>query len=238
MTEEKQPKEIPSEREDNIGPDFIKAFIAARAEMPAATKNAVNPHFGNKYSDLESVISVIEGPLERQGLALLTLPVPDPSSVTLEFYLIHDSGQYIKFQIKMTPEKNTPQAFGSTLSYARRYGITTLFNLKTEDDDGNEASKPPPATQQKSSQSHSAPPEYQTNKTLPAETKHKNRAGINEIRLKTKLNDSGVPWGAFLRFMKNTNRIKDETELTEDRCFKIEEKYNQVIEEYNKWSKQ
>lgn len=39
--------------------------------------------------------------------------------------------------------QNSPQAFGSALTYARRYSLMTACGIAPEDDDGNAASKPP-----------------------------------------------------------------------------------------------
>ncbi len=38
--------------------------------------------------------------------------------------------------------QNSPQAFGSALTYARRYSLMTACGIAPEDDDGNAASKP------------------------------------------------------------------------------------------------
>jgi hypothetical protein len=47
--------------------------------------------------------------------------------------------------VNMQPEKNSPQAIGSAITYMRRYAISAVLGLIVEeDDDGNKASNPTP----------------------------------------------------------------------------------------------
>jgi hypothetical protein len=43
----------------------------------------------------------------------------------------------------MINKPNDPQAQGSGISYARRYGLQSLINIGAEDDDGNKATEKP-----------------------------------------------------------------------------------------------
>jgi hypothetical protein len=42
----------------------------------------------------------------------------------------------------LMPVKPDPQGYGSAVTYARRYDLSALIGLASDDDDGNEASKP------------------------------------------------------------------------------------------------
>ena len=72
-------------------------------------------------------------------------------SVIVYTTLAHASGQWIRGETCMTPEKRGPQAVGICTTYARRYGLAAITGLVQADDDaegatdreGNgEASKP------------------------------------------------------------------------------------------------
>ena len=56
--------------------------------------------------------------------------------------LLHESGEFIEYPPATTkPDKNTPQGVGSALTYMRRYSLSAVFGITSDqDDDGNEAS--------------------------------------------------------------------------------------------------
>ena len=56
--------------------------------------------------------------------------------------LHHESGEYMEYPpLMVKPEKNTPQGVGSAITYSRRYSLSTVFGITSDqDDDGNEAS--------------------------------------------------------------------------------------------------
>jgi hypothetical protein len=56
--------------------------------------------------------------------------------------LLHESGEKIESFTKiLCKSSNDPQAYGSGVTYARRYGLQSLVSLGAEDDDGNTATK-------------------------------------------------------------------------------------------------
>jgi hypothetical protein len=55
---------------------------------------------------------------------------------------MHESGEYIKSTFFMEPDKRNPQGAGMVITYQRRYGISSVLGLNTDDDDdGNGSSK-------------------------------------------------------------------------------------------------
>jgi ribosome-binding ATPase YchF (GTP1/OBG family) len=59
----------------------------------------------------------------------------------LETIILHTSGQWISERFYMKPSKSDPQAYGSVITYQRRYALSAILGLNTdEDDDGNRAS--------------------------------------------------------------------------------------------------
>jgi len=64
------------------------------------------------------------------------------SCVTIEGqnYLIgtlsHSSGEWIRTFIPLIADKMDMQKMGSAISYARRYALSSLCHIATEDDDG------------------------------------------------------------------------------------------------------
>lgn len=120
--------------------NIYKAILAFQSECPLITKDAVNPFFKSKYAPLDAIWKVIHPILKKHGL-IVTQPVHEGRVITA---VIHaESGESISGSFPMVAKDQTPQSYGSAVSYARRYGLCSLLSLQTgEDDDGNEATKP------------------------------------------------------------------------------------------------
>jgi hypothetical protein len=69
-----------------------------------------------------------------------------PDTVTITTRLAH-AGQWIESDLTLPVPKKTAQAFGSAITYGRRYGLMAALGIPADDDDGNAASAPalPPA---------------------------------------------------------------------------------------------
>lgn len=113
------------------------ALVEFQRSSPDIRKNAVNPHFKNRYADLASIIDAVRGPLTDAGLAVVQLPDGDD----LITRLVHKSGQWISSRTALKCSKPDAQGYGSALTYARRYAISAMLNLAADDDDGEAASR-------------------------------------------------------------------------------------------------
>jgi len=120
--------------------ELAKALSAAQSEIMAASKDRQNPFFNSTYATLASVWEACRGPLTKNGLSVAQLPVNDNARVGIVTTLMHASGQWMRSVLFATPEKQTPQALGSALTYCRRYALAAVVGVAPEDDDGDEAS--------------------------------------------------------------------------------------------------
>lgn len=121
---------------------LASAYALAFAEIEGATKSANNPHFKSKYADLGAVIDAIKPALIKHGLFYTQSPMPSQGGVTIATRLHHASGEVLDLGELFVPaNKNDAQAYGSALTYARRYALVTAFGVPTEDDDGNAAAR-------------------------------------------------------------------------------------------------
>lgn len=131
---------------DNLG-QLAKALAAAQAEMGAAKKDAVNPHFKSKYADFSAIVDASRPVLAKQGLAILQGTACEGATVTVATRLIHASGEWIESALTMTAKDAAPQSLASVLTYGRRYGWSTLIGLAADEDDDGEKASPRPAQQ-------------------------------------------------------------------------------------------
>ena len=124
--------------------DLAKALAAAQSSLSAAKKDAVNPHFKNKYATLQSVWDAAREVLAPNGLSVVqTFGQTDGSRMDITTTLLHTSGQWISGTLSMTPQRADPQGIGSAITYGRRYGLSSILGIVTDDDDdGNAASQP------------------------------------------------------------------------------------------------
>lgn len=117
-----------------------KALIEFQGRMVKVTKDAVNPHFKNRYASLSQIIESVQKPLNECGLAIVQMPTGDHE---LETILLHTSGEYIAETYRMSPQRDDPQGLGSAITYQRRYALGAILCLNIdEDDDAEKASTP------------------------------------------------------------------------------------------------
>lgn len=101
-----------------------------------------------KYAPLEELHRVYQKPLSDNGLSLVQRINPSGSGIALYTRLMHESGQWME-SIMPIQAGGGPQAFGSELTYYRRYATASILNIVSEDDDdanlaeGNDAQPAP-----------------------------------------------------------------------------------------------
>lgn len=124
------------------------ALLKVQQEMSPATKDGNNPFTKSKYATLNSVMEACREPLVNNGILLTQAPVPPPDYLGggylgLMTKLIHaESGQWISSLTVIPLPKSDPQGMGSAITYARRYALTAMLGMITEDDDGEAAKVP------------------------------------------------------------------------------------------------
>jgi len=125
---------------------FSSDLVAALAELRTLGQDGSNPHFKSRYLTLQTLIEGVRPILARHNLALLQPVTADGNSVTVTTVILHASGAKYDSGLTLTATgPATPQALGSLISYARRYGAGSLLGIVSDpdaDDDANAASAP------------------------------------------------------------------------------------------------
>jgi hypothetical protein len=115
--------------------NLTKALFEFQGKVTSVKKNAKNDHFKNKYADLTSIIETINPILQECGILVTQHPNEDVL-VTTVYHA--DSGEFMQSeQVLRMKDFNNPQQQGSAITYARRYALSSIFNLNQEEDDGN-----------------------------------------------------------------------------------------------------
>lgn len=140
---------------------FLTALVKLHADLPIIEKNAENDHFKSKFADLASIIKAVRPVLTKHGFALVQLADHEGETPTLVTVLWHISGGSIRSTTPLYMSKTDAQGYGSSLTYAKRYAISSMLLLATEeDDDGNAASEPPTQRRPSPRQSHTVSEEF------------------------------------------------------------------------------
>lgn len=120
--------------------ELAKALSQAQSEMRGAVKDAQNPFFKSRYSDLESCWDAAREPLTKNGLSVSqTMGFKAECGPTLITTLLHTSGQWIEGEQPVFPKSQAPQEMGSAITYSRRYGFAAIVGLYQTDDDAETA---------------------------------------------------------------------------------------------------
>lgn len=161
------------------------AIVKAQSEMGNAIKDSTNPFFKSKYADLLSVLDASLPALNKNGISVLQPTIVQDGKNYVQTILMHESGEYISgiTEIKVK-EANNPQAEGSGISYARRYGLSALVSIGVADDDGNAASGKKYEEDNRWQAPHKAEPQRVMSQSHAVETKALNDAGSYVCKIK------------------------------------------------------
>ena len=125
----------------NIGHNIAKALIAFHKTNPFAEEKSQNTFFkkNNKnstYASLEEVITICRKAVDFDITFVQNINFVD-DKYFVSTVIIHSSGETLSDR---TPIKckdyNDPHKFFGSVSYARRYGLTSSFSIPTADNDG------------------------------------------------------------------------------------------------------
>jgi len=121
------------------------ALALAQGKIEGAVKGKENPHFKSKYADLSAVWEACRDALTANGLAVIQSPGPIAEGrLEMTTMLVHSSGEWIRGALTIPLGKVDAQAYGSAVTYARRYALAAFVGVSPEDDDGNAAAKAAP----------------------------------------------------------------------------------------------
>ena len=132
------------------------ALAAAQAAFPSINKcltATVTPRRENArpytydYVDLATVLEAVRPVLAAHGLAMLQLPHVRRGAVTISTMIVHgESNEWLASDLTVALESGDPQAVGSAITYARRYGLTALVGVAAGVPDDDAAAATPTVT--------------------------------------------------------------------------------------------
>lgn len=130
------------------------ALAAAQGKFPAIAKTHTATVSSEKdgkwtkysynYADLSDIMSAIRPVLAEHGLAV-TQPIEwlESGTLALRTSVFHADGSAIHSMLPLPAPTGKPQAFGSALTYMRRYALSSLLGIASEEDDDGSAAEQP-----------------------------------------------------------------------------------------------
>lgn len=119
------------------------AIAAVQSDLPAIAKDRDNPITHSKYATLDAINKALLPITAKNGLAITQYPVSDAGAIGCGTLILHTSGEYINYDpylitIDSNKRMSAAQEGGSTITYAKRYQLSAIFGVVTdEDSDGN-----------------------------------------------------------------------------------------------------
>lgn len=117
--------------------NIATALISAQEDLKNPDQNKQG--YGYKYADLASILDQVKPVLAKHKLAITQLACDDGNGrVGVETILMHESGE--TFTSKLTlpiPDmkgNTATQQAGAAITYARRYAISAILNITSDED--------------------------------------------------------------------------------------------------------
>ena len=164
-----------AEAKTKAAPTIHSKLLEFQKKNISIKKGKTNPHFKNKYADINEVLEKVKPALNELGVVIIQLPEQDGLRTFL-----HDteSGTHIEGYLEFS-QKGDAQKLGSNITYYRRYSLVAMLGLEDEDNDGNA----PTATEKKTA---STPPPQVPRTMTPEEAFTHLRTATNLDELKAR----------------------------------------------------
>jgi len=118
----------------------FKALRQAQQEFKPVLFDKINPFHKSKYATLHSIKDSIEPALHKHGFVIMQpLEALENGDIKLYTNLLHESGELISLGSCIIKGGRKDQEIGASITYQRRYLISSALFLFAEDDDDGES---------------------------------------------------------------------------------------------------
>lgn len=128
--------------------ELAKALAAFQADMPvvakthtAKIKTRTGGEYSYSYADLADTVAAAAPLASKHGLSVTQMPTWADGIDVLTTRVMHASGQWLESTMRLFLSEETPQAHGSAITYARRYGYCAALGIVADEDDDGAAAQ-------------------------------------------------------------------------------------------------
>lgn len=116
------------------------AFVAIPRDREVTVDSKTGRSYTFRYATFSAILDAVRPALAANSLAVAQAIGSDTAGALVTTRLLHASGQWIESDTPVFVNGAGSQAFGSGVTYAKRYALAALLNVAPdEDDDGNAA---------------------------------------------------------------------------------------------------
>jgi hypothetical protein len=118
----------------------MKEFSKGLPDLMAEMHNASNTKdgYGYKYAPLNEILDTVRPLLQKHRYSIVQMVGYLDGKVSVTTRLIHESGEFIESTMALPPAEvkgtNEVQQMGASITYARRYMLTSLLGIAGEED--------------------------------------------------------------------------------------------------------
>ena len=116
--------------------NISKALIQVQIELPTIKKNCQG--YGYKYASLDDVLNASKPILNKNGCCIIQGVGYIQNGISITTRILHLSGEYIEdtLGLPLTEMKgvNNTQAMGASITYGKRYGLSAILGISTDED--------------------------------------------------------------------------------------------------------
>lgn len=127
---------------------LLSGLMDVQREIPTMPKNA--KAYGYKYTDLDTITSVIKPILARHDISYMqSVGMNEQGQNILTTRIFNRDGEYIEdstiLPIIQGTKNNSAQTLGMAITYMRRYALCAMFGITSDEDvDANTFNAPQP----------------------------------------------------------------------------------------------
>lgn len=119
---------------------LVEELLKVQRELSHATADAVNPHFKSQYVKFEDLWDYAKEALNSHNIMIQQLSHECEVGACIETVLHGHGTSMSTGRMIVRADKPTAQAFGSAITYAKRYSLSMALGIGADkDDDANNA---------------------------------------------------------------------------------------------------
>lgn len=121
--------------------EISKAIHLAQGKMPKASKEAKGYQY--KYTRLEDYWDACRDVLQENNLIVIQFPEYVDDHVAVTTRVEHTSGQFYESTMKLPVTKKDPKEIGALITYAKKYGLSSMLGIVGSEEDPDAETAPP-----------------------------------------------------------------------------------------------
>jgi hypothetical protein len=124
--------------------ELVQELLEVQRELSHATADAVNPHFKSQYVKFEDLWDYAKEALNSHNIMIQQLSHECEVGACIETVLHGHGASMSTGKMIVRADKPTAQAFGSAITYAKRYSLSMALGIGADkDDDAQNATSGP-----------------------------------------------------------------------------------------------